>query len=110
VGENFLVKEKRGRDNFYINQRLFDLLSDKNNTKTQLKKYKGISGNNGITAYRILEKGIMLEFQYKDLYLYDYIKPGKKHVDQMKILAESGRGLTTYVNQNVRENYKEKIK
>ena len=74
-----------------------------------MKKYKGISGNNGITSYKILEKGILLEFQYKDLYLYDYTKPGKKDVEQMKILAEKGMGLTTYVNQNVRDNYKEKL-
>jgi hypothetical protein len=52
------------------------------------------------------KKGIILEFRYKDLYLYDYTKPDKKHVEQMKILAESGKGSTTYVNQNVRENYK----
>jgi Fic family protein len=29
VKEGFLVKQKKGRDNFYINQPLFDLLSDK---------------------------------------------------------------------------------
>jgi len=74
-----------------------------------MKKYKGKSGNNGVTAYEILEKEIILEFKYKDLYLYDYTKPGKKHVEQMKILAEDGKGLTKYVNQNVRDNYKEKI-
>jgi hypothetical protein len=104
VKKNFLIKEKIGRCNFYINQPLLDLLSDKKKDETHLKKYKGI------TSYKILEKGIILEFQYKDLYLYNYEKPGKKHVEQMKILAESGKGLTTYVNQNVRENYKEKIK
>jgi hypothetical protein len=74
-----------------------------------MKKYKGKSGNNGVTAYEILEKEIILEFKYQDLYLYDYTKPGKKHVEQMKILAEDGKGLTKYVNQNVRDNYKEKI-
>ena len=74
-----------------------------------MKKYKGKSGNNGGTAYEILEKEIILEFKYQDLYLYDYTKPGKKHVEQMKILAEDGKGLTKYVNQNVRDNYKEKI-
>jgi len=75
-----------------------------------LKKYKGISGNHGVTAYEILKDSIILQFQYKDLYLYDYEKPGESHVEQMKILAERGKGLTKYVNQNVRDNYKEKIK
>ena len=75
-----------------------------------MKKYKGISGNHGVTAYEILKDSIILQFQYKDLYLYDYEKPGESHVEQMKILAERGKGLTKYVNQNVRDNYKEKIK
>ena len=63
------------------------------------------SGRGGITVYKILPKGIVLKFQNKDLYLYDYLKPGKQHVDQMKILAKEGKGLTTYVNQYVRSNY-----
>ena len=75
-----------------------------------MEKYKGISGNYGVTAYKILKDSIILQFQYKDLYLYDYEKPGKHHVERMKILAEKGKGLTTYVNQNVRENYREKLK
>jgi hypothetical protein len=55
-----------------------------------------------------LEREIILEFKYKDLYRYDYTKPGKK-TRAMKILAESGKGLTTHVTQNVKDNYKEKI-
>jgi hypothetical protein len=56
-----------------------------------------------------LSDGIILQFNYKDGYLYDYSKPGKEHVEQMKILAEQGEGLTTYVNQNVRDNYRKKL-
>ena len=62
-----------------------------------------------MTAYEILKDSIILQFQYKDLYLYDYEKPGESHVEQMKILAKKGKGLTTYINQNVRDNYKEKV-
>jgi hypothetical protein len=78
--------------------------------RMKLERYKDLSGSGGITGYKFLDDGIMLQFKYRDLYLYDDKKPGKGHIEQMKILAKRGKGLTTYVNQNVRENFKEKIK
>lgn len=74
-----------------------------------MKRYENRSGRGGITGYEILPDGIILEFNYKDEYLYDYSKPGREQVEQMKILAERGEGLTTYVNQHVRDNYRKKL-
>ena len=74
-----------------------------------MKRYENRSGRGGITGYEILPDGIILEFNYKEEYLYDYAKPGREHVEQMKILAERGEGLTTYVNQHVRDNYRKKL-
>ena len=73
-----------------------------------MEKYRDLSGNSGVTAYEFLEDGIVLQFGGEEFYLYDYLKPGKDHVENMKVLAEKGVGLTTYVNQNVRENYRRK--
>jgi hypothetical protein len=73
------------------------------------EKYKDLSGGAGITGYRFLDKGIILQFKYKDLYLYDDIRPGEHHVQQMKILAKKGKELTTYVNKYIRDNYREKL-
>lgn len=75
----------------------------------ELNRYKDISGGGGITGYQFVPNGIILQFKHKDLYLYDNSKPGENHVQQMKILAKKGKGLTTYVNQHVRENYKRKL-
>jgi len=74
-----------------------------------MKRYEDRSGRGGITGFENLSDGIILEFKYDDQYLYDYLKPGKEHVEQMKILAERGEGLTTYVNQHVRGNYRKKL-
>jgi hypothetical protein len=74
-----------------------------------MKRYENRSGCGGITGYKPLSDGIILEFNYDDEYLYEYSKPGKEHVERMKILAEQGEGLTTYVNQHVRGNYKKKL-
>lgn len=63
----------------------------------------------GIKGFEIHESNIILQFQDGGGYLYDYEKPGKKHVEQMKRLALKGKDLATYVNQHVRENYKAKL-
>lgn len=71
------------------------------------KKYKDLPGGAGIVAFKISERSITLRFRDGGEYEYDYTIPGKKHVEQMKILAEKGKGLTTYVNQNIRQLQKE---
>lgn len=74
-----------------------------------MKSYKG-SENAGVSAYEMFKDGIKLEFKDGGTYSYTNRKPGKDHVKNMKTLAISGSGLTTYVNQNVRDNYDEKLK
>jgi hypothetical protein len=65
--------------------------------------------DSGIRAFEIHKSDIILEFKDGGGYLYDYVKPGRKHVEQMKKLALKGEGLATYVNQHVREHYKAKL-
>ena len=74
-----------------------------------MRKYKNISGKGGVSTFEILKNAIVIEFGYKERYLYDYTKPGKKHVEQMKHLAVEGKGLTTYINKYVRNNYSKKL-
>ena len=72
--------------------------------------YKSQNPNAGITSYEVLDDAIILEFRDgKFRYLYNATKPGPKHVDAMKTLALAGKGLTTYINQHVRENYAAKL-
>jgi len=75
-----------------------------------MERYKGQdSHHSGVRAYEPLPDGIILQFQDYRKYLYDNDKPGKQHVEEMKRLAKAGSGLTTYVNQHVRDNYKRKL-
>jgi hypothetical protein len=68
--------------------------------------YKHGNPNAGILNYEIAHNGIILEFEdRKHRYLYTAEKPGPHHLQEMLRLAFEGRGLTTYVNQHVRENY-----
>jgi hypothetical protein len=70
-----------------------------------LALYAGKSGNAGVEAYEIRADAIVLRFKDGATYLYDETRPGRRHVEAMKRLARVGRGLTTYVNRHVRENY-----
>ena len=73
--------------------------------------YRDKSGRSGISRYEILDRAIVLEFKVDGKrYLYTYSKPGKLHVDVMKVLAIEGMGLTTYVNQHVREYYEKRLR
>jgi hypothetical protein len=69
-----------------------------------MEKYKG-SEAGGVAAFEIQDDAIILKFKDGRTYLYDYAKPGKVHVEEMKKRAVEGNGLTTYINKLVRDNY-----
>jgi hypothetical protein len=66
--------------------------------------------HSGVVAYEVGGDYIKAEFQDGRIYLYDYDKPGKVHVDNMIRLARKESGLTSYINQHVRENFHKKLK
>ena len=70
--------------------------------------YKNLSQESGVKAYEILEDGIRVKFVGGEIYYYSNTKPGPKHLEEMKRLAEKGRGLATYISQNIRENFDHK--
>lgn len=75
-----------------------------------MKRYKDITGHSGVTAFEIEEDGIKIEFNHDAVYLYTYASAGKRTIEKMKRLATTGKGLSTYISQVVREKYKTKIK
>jgi hypothetical protein len=70
-----------------------------------MEPYPARGGDSGVAAFEIRPEAIVLRFKDGGVYLYDRRKPGRHHVEQMKQLARAGRGLATYMNRNVRENY-----
>ncbi len=74
-----------------------------------MKPYRHQAGNTGISGFHVKPDSIAIQFKDGSIYLYDSRRPGKKHVEAMKELARAGKGLTTYVNQHVRERYAKKL-
>ena len=71
-------------------------------------KYKNLSQESGILNYAILTDGIRVQWVGGDIYYYSNDSTGEEHIVEMKRLAEKGRGLATYISQNVRDNYEYK--
>jgi hypothetical protein len=70
-----------------------------------MERYKNLSGDSGVVAYEIRDNGIIVEFVSGECYLYDERIPGTRTVEQMKALAQKGKGLSTYISRHVRKNY-----
>ena len=69
--------------------------------------YKNLSGTSGITHYEIDEDYVAVKFTgERPVYYYTNSRIPKYHIERMKALAVSGKGLATYINQHppVRNN------
>lgn len=73
-----------------------------------MEQYENLQGNSGVLAYEIGIDYIKIRFR-EGTYLYTYEKPGSFFVEQMKLQAKNGKGLCTFINKYVRENYKLKL-
>jgi hypothetical protein len=73
-----------------------------------MEPYRNLSGNSGVEAFEIHDESIVVRFTGGLTYLYDCVRPGRLHVEQMKRLAREGRGLSTYISQHVREAFARK--
>ncbi len=70
-----------------------------------MKLYQNKSGNSGVVAYETGKTFIRIQFVEGARYTYTYKSAGKKHVEQMKLLAAEGKGLSGYISQHVKDAY-----
>ena len=63
-----------------------------------MKEYR--NGDSGVIAYRLEPRAIVVQFKTGGTYKYSHASAGKAAVEQMQLLAQAGRGLATYINQN----------
>jgi hypothetical protein len=65
--------------------------------------------SSGIQSFKTGKGFIIIQFSDGTKYLYNYDKPGRRHVEKMKAIAKEGKGLSTYINKYVRNNYALKL-
>jgi hypothetical protein len=70
-----------------------------------MQPYLHAGAESGITDYEIGTDYVLVRFRGGRTYRCSHAHAGVHHVDRMKELASAGRGLTTYINQHVRDLY-----
>lgn len=75
-----------------------------------MESYGKKSGDAGVTAFSLGRESIRVQFRDRSVYIYSYAATGKGKVEQMKKLAKSGKGLTTFINRHVKNHYAAKIR
>jgi hypothetical protein len=70
-----------------------------------MRQYGGHIRKHGVRAFEIQSDAIDVEFTSGWIYHFSYQKPGAPRVELMKQLAESGHGLSTFINKHVRNRF-----
>ena len=64
-----------------------------------MKRYRNLSGRSGVVAYAVAAAAITVEFRAGERYVYSHRSAGETAVNQMKLLAQEGRGLSSFIAQ-----------
>ena len=71
-----------------------------------MQVYEDLNDDSGVSSYEIRDSSIKVWFNRDSAsYVYTYSSAGKYHVDHMKKLALNGKGLNTYINNNVKRDF-----
>jgi hypothetical protein len=65
--------------------------------KLEMVGYSNLSGDSGVVAYAIGSDFSLVQFRNGGIYRYSAGSAGKLIIDRMKVLAASGRGLSTFI-------------
>jgi hypothetical protein len=74
-----------------------------------MERYKNLQGDSGVASYSFGRDSITITFRTGATYRYNYAVTGKEHIQNMKILAREGRGLSTYISRYVKDRYAEQL-
>ncbi|MET4732973.1 hypothetical protein ABIE64_001681 [Thalassospira sp. MBR-102] len=72
-----------------------------------MPKYANRNGNSGVDSYEYGNDWIVVTFTTGSTYRYSYRSAGAENIEQMKILADAGSGLNSFIMKNprVRKGY-----
>lgn len=70
-----------------------------------MQRYQNLSRSSGVAAYEIGSDHIRVRFSTGSVYSYSHRKAGSSHIEQMKMLAQRGHGLNSYINRHVKYSY-----
>jgi hypothetical protein len=75
-----------------------------------MTKYRNLGGDSGIRSYEVGNDSITVQFSDGSVYLYTAHSAGSANIEEMKVLAEAGHSLNSFINRHVRFNYAQKLR
>jgi len=75
-----------------------------------MKTYDNLGGNSGVVAYDYDSEVIKVQFEDGWIYEYEASTIGAADFQQMISLADSGRGLNSYINRHIRKRFTNKYR
>ena len=73
-------------------------------------KYKNLSGDSKVVKFEIKKDAMTVRFADHTVYRYTNQTAGPENISKMKVLANAGKGLGTFINANVKDRFLRKIK
>lgn len=73
-----------------------------------MENYLNRGGDSGVSQFEIGDTHIIVRFNTGNEYTYSYQSAGSNHIEQMKVLARTGRGLNSFINKYVKNKYDSK--
>ena len=71
-----------------------------------MERYANLRRNSGVLGFEIGVDCIIVWFKRNSRpYRYSYAKAGTRHIENMKVLAERGKGLNSYIKKHVNKLY-----
>ncbi|WP_299278379.1 hypothetical protein [uncultured Psychroserpens sp.] len=70
-----------------------------------MRRYRNLGGNSGVSSYEIGKDRIVVTFSSNISYEYTYSSTTVDHIENMKVLAQNGQGLNSYINKYVKKGY-----
>ena len=75
-----------------------------------MELYANKSGESNVKKYELKPDGIIVRFINNEVYEYNYQRTGKKHVENMKQMAQAGEGLGTYISVVTKYGYNRQLR
>ena len=75
-----------------------------------MKKHKNVSGKSTITMFELAKDVVTVRFTSQEVYRYSNQSAGSENIGKMKILALAGKGLGTFIENNVKEKFARKVR
>lgn len=75
-----------------------------------MKRYQNLSGKSQVTMYELAKDVVTVRYANQEVYRYSNQSAGRENVSKMKVLAQAGKGLETFINANVKEKFARKVR